>query len=531
LKLPSAARGSIESTVIDVFISYPRTARAKAESIKVKLETLGLDCYFDLERIDGGANFPDTIDRALRGSKAILCCWSPRYFERPWCMIECRDGLAREIMVPVAVERFERFAPPADLRLINWYNLVDWRGEDAHEDWRRTLLRLGKLVGRELDPPLRKSSLGALSAAGDASAAPESVQTNADLLADLRATWAAFPAKSDVNAVQRFLARVRTAAGSGVEFEVEHHLDELRRGSERRAQETARVEAERRARVAAQVEARRQAEEARARPGAAWRDLIPGLPESACPEMITIPPGKFLMGSLDGREEPQHEVRIDYPFALGNYVVTFAEWDAAIAVGAKLERPADQGWGRHRRPVINVNWEDARAYAAWLNGRLGLNGRADAYRLPSEAEWEYACRAGTLAPYSCGATISTAQANYDGAATIGAATIGAGDQGATRQMTAQAGSFPGNAFGLHDMHGNVWEWCEDVWNSSYSQPGRLDNGTAWLSGDASRRVVRGGSWKSDAAALRSAFRRGLSPLERGSDIGFRLARTVSPANR
>lgn len=521
--------------MVDVFISYPRTARAKAESIKTRLETLGLDCYFDLERIDGGANFPDTIDRALRGSKAVLCCWSPRYFERPWCMIECRDGLAREIMVPVAVERFERFAPPADLRLINWYNLVDWRGEDAHEDWRRTLLRLGKLVGRELDPPLRKSVVGGLSAADEASAAPETVQTRANLLADLRATWAAFPAKSDASAVQRFLARVRTAAGSGVEFEVEHHLDELRRGSERRAQEAARAEAERRARAAAQVEAQHQAEEARARPGAAWRDVIPGLPESACPEMITISPGKFLMGSLnsaerseasDGREEPPHEVRIDYPFALGNYALTFAEWDAAIAVGAKLERPVDQGWGRNRRPVINVNWEDARAYAAWLSGRLGLTGRADAYRLPSEAEWEYACRAGTTAPFSCGTTISTAQANYDGEHTIGA-----GDQGANRRMTAPVGCFPANAFGLHDMHGNVWEWCEDVWNTSYSQPGRLDNGIAWLIGDTSRRVLRGGSWKSDPFTLRSAFRRSSNPLDRVSDIGFRLARTVSPPNR
>jgi formylglycine-generating enzyme required for sulfatase activity len=518
--------------VVDIFISYPRSARAQVEAIKVKLDALGLDCFFDVEKIDGGANFPDIIDRALRGSKAVLCCWSPVYFERPWCMIECRDALAREIMVPVAVERFERFAPPADLRQVNWFDLVDWQGEDAHEAWSRTLHSLGKLVGRELAPPLKKTVLGGLSIEGEAPAAPQDVQARADLLADLRATWASFPAKSDESAVQRFLDRVHAAAArSGIEFEIEHHLDELRRSAEHRAQEVALAEAARRARKAAEAEARRKTEEARARPGAVWRDTIPGLPESACPEMVTVLPGSFLMGSpqsehrareYDGREEPQHEVRIDYRFALGNYAVTFANWDAAIAVGARLERPVDEGWGRNRRPVIGVNWEDAKAYIAWLNGRLGLTGRADAYRLPSEAEWEYACRSGSTMAFSFGATISTAQANYNGDHSDGV-----GSTGEFRHKTMPVGSYPANAFGLHDMHGNVLEWCEDAWNASYSASGRPDDGAAWLTGSTSRRVLRGGSWRSDPLELRSAFRLHYSPMDRGSDIGFRLARTIS----
>jgi len=519
--------------VVDVFISYPRSARAEAEAIKVKLDALGLDCFFDMEKIDGGANFPDIIDRALRGSKAVLCCWSPLYFERPWCMIECRDALEREIMVPVAVERFERFAPPADLRQVNWFDLADWHGEDAHEAWSRTLQSLGKLVGRELASSLQKTAPGEPGVKGEAPTAPRADQARADLLADLRATWTSFPAKSDASAVQRFLERVRAAAASsGIEFEIEHHLDELRRSAEHQAQAAARAEAARRAREATEAEAWRKAEEARARPGAIWRDAIPGLPESACPEMVTIPPGKFLMGSpqseersrgYDGREEPQHEVRIDYRFALGNYAVTFADWDAAIAVGARLERPVDEGWGRNRRPVIGVNWQDARAYVAWLNNRLGLAGRADAYRLPGEAEWEYACRAGTTTPFSFGATISTAQANYNGEDSDGV-----GNTGEFRQKTLPVGSLSANAFGLHDMHGNVQEWCEDVWNASYSESGRPDDGSAWLSGGASRRVLRGGSWKSDPFGLRSASRLNYSPIDRGSDIGFRLARTILP---
>ena len=146
---------SLENPLVDVFISYPRASRDKVDSIIDKLDALGLDCFFDVENIDAGANFPDAIDRALRGSKAVLCCWSPLYFRRPWCMIECRDALARGIMIPVAVEPFEDLAPPADLRQINWFDLVDWGGEDAHAGWGQTLQSLGKLVGRELAPSLK----------------------------------------------------------------------------------------------------------------------------------------------------------------------------------------------------------------------------------------------------------------------------------------------------------------------------------------------------------------------------------------
>lgn len=512
--------------MVDVFISYPRSSRDKVEAIMAKFDVLGLDCFFDVENIDGGANFPDVIDRALRESKAVLCCWSQLYFERPWCMIECRDALARGIIVPVAIEPFEVLAPPADLRQINWFDLVGWNGEETHEGWNQTLLRLGKLVGRELAPPLKRTVLG-LSVEGEAPVASRADQARADLLADLRATWVSFPAKSDADAVQRFLERVRAVAGSsGIEFEIEHHLDELNRSAERRAAEAERAEAARRARDVAEAEASRRAQETRLRPGTIWRDSIPGMPAGACPEMVTIPPGAFLMGSpdseerstaYDGREEPQHDVQIDYRLALSNYPVTFAEWDAAIAVGARLDRPVDEGWGRDRRPVIGVSWEDAKSYIAWLNSRLGLTGCADAYRLPSEAEWEFVCRAGTSSSFSFGDTLTTAQANYNGDTDNG---------GENRLKTMPVGTFPANAFGLHDMHGNVWEWCEDTWNAAYSEAGRPDDGAPWLTGNVSRRVVRGGSWKAESFELRSASRSNYSPIDRGNEIGFRLARTL-----
>jgi formylglycine-generating enzyme required for sulfatase activity len=254
------------------------------------------------------------------------------------------------------------------------------------------------------------------------------------------------------------------------------------------------------------------------RAGTIWRDTIKGLAPDALPEMVTLPAGRFLMGGARKEEGvfpnefPQHEVRIHHVFALGRYAVTFAEWDAARQAGAKLENPADMVWGRDRRPVINVSWNDAVAYLDWLNTELGLAGRSNAYRLPSEAEWEYACRAGTTSSFSSGTTITKAQAQFSEGA-LGSA-----------KQTVPVGSFPANAFGLHEMHGNVWEWCADYWHDTYK--GAPANGSEWLSGGSSQRVLRGGSWNGIPSWLRSAGRFRGSPTIRSSSIGFRLAKTV-----
>lgn len=261
---------------------------------------------------------------------------------------------------------------------------------------------------------------------------------------------------------------------------------ELKVKQEREAVERAKAEAEERERKDWEErlgpEAARAALAAKAGKPVAERvypvrlDGVPGWP---APVMVAIPPGRFHMGAAEGEEGaskdefPQHEVRIDYPFALGEHTVTFAEWDAALAAGAQLEKPDDVGWGRDRRPVINVSWENAQAYLAWLNERLGLEGRPDAYRLPSEAEWEYACRAGTATPFSFGQTISKSQAQFS------EGKFGSADQ------TAAVGSFPANPFGLYDMHGNVWEWCADGWHDDYT--GAPTDGSVWDGEDASRR--------------------------------------------
>ena len=232
-----------------------------------------------------------------------------------------------------------------------------------------------------------------------------------------------------------------------------------------------------------------------------------------CPEMVVVPAGSFLMGSpksereRHGDEGPVHRVEIAEPFAIGVYEVTFAEWDACAADGGcGGYLPDDEGWGRGRRPVINVSWEDAQAYVRWLSAKTGKR-----YRLPSESEWEYAARAGTRTLFHTGETISTDQANYYGKYYPG--------------QTVPVDTFGANEWGLHDVHGNVWEWTEDCWNDRYT--GAPADGSAWASGDCSQRVLRGGSWNYGPSNLRAANRNRITTGFRDDTIGFRVARTLA----
>ena len=231
--------------------------------------------------------------------------------------------------------------------------------------------------------------------------------------------------------------------------------------------------------------------------------------------MVVIPAGRFQMGCVSGvdcddDEKPVHEVRLR-SFALSKYEVTFAEWDACVSAGGcRRYRPEDEGWGRGNRPVINVSWEDAQAYVSWLSEQTGAP-----YRLPSEAEWEYSARAGSRTKYSWGNDIGRNRANC-----YSCGSRWDGDR------TAPVGSFSANAFGLYDMHGNVWEWVEDCSNDSYV--GAPSNGSAWRRGECSGRVLRGGSWFINPRFLRSAYRYGLATGFRYVYNGFRVARTLTP---
>jgi formylglycine-generating enzyme required for sulfatase activity len=230
-----------------------------------------------------------------------------------------------------------------------------------------------------------------------------------------------------------------------------------------------------------------------------------------CPEMMVVPAGSFTMGSPTsepGRsadEGPQHTVTIARQFAVGRFAVTFDEWDACAADGGcNGYKPSDEGWGRGRRPVINVSWDDAKAYVAWLSKKTGKS-----YRLLSGAEYEYATRAGTQTAYPWGNAIGTNNANCHAC----------GSQWDARQ-TAPVGSFAPNGFGLYDMVGNVEEWMEDCYHESYI--GAPTDGSAWIEGaDCSRRIVRAGSWFFAPAFLRSAKRYWFTTDYRLNYLGFR----------
>ena len=227
-----------------------------------------------------------------------------------------------------------------------------------------------------------------------------------------------------------------------------------------------------------------------------------------CAEMVVVPDGDFKMGSGDSvNEKPVHRVVIANPFAIGRREITFADWDACVTAGGCKYEPTDRGWGRGNRPVINVSWDDAKAFVAWISQRTGKK-----YRLPSEAEWEYAARAGTTSPFWWGATAGTDHANCEDCSAK-----------SLRQST-PTGTFRPNGFGLYDTSGNAAEWVEDCWNENYR--GAPTDGSAWTSGQCAERVLRGGSFASKSTFVRSPSRFRYDEDVRYYANGFRVARDL-----
>jgi len=223
--------------------------------------------------------------------------------------------------------------------------------------------------------------------------------------------------------------------------------------------------------------------------------------------MVVVPAGSFTMGGSTEYDRPAHRVAIDKPFAIGRYEVTFADWQKCMADKACTHNPGDRGWGRDNRPVMDVSWLDAKAYAAWLSKKSGQT-----YRLPSEAEWEYAARAGTRTPYWWGQDIGSRKANCRECNTGQA------------PRTLPVGSFEPNPFGLYDTAGNVAEWVEDCWNDNYR--GAPGDGSAWTTGQCRLRGLRGGSFDSQPNYLSSGARFRYDQDVPYSGNGFRLVREI-----
>jgi formylglycine-generating enzyme required for sulfatase activity len=253
-------------------------------------------------------------------------------------------------------------------------------------------------------------------------------------------------------------------------------------------------------------------------PGRTFRECAPD--KDYCPEMVVVPAGEFTMGSPadekdhKDNEGPQHKVTITRLFAVGKFDVTFAEWDACVSGGGCPKgraiggRAIDLGWGRGNLPVIYVNWEDAKAYLAWLSEMTGKP-----YRLLTEAEWEYAARANTTTTYYWGEEIGENHANCKGC----------GGRWEANHRTTPVGSFEANKFGLHDMFGDVWQWVEDCYHDNYD--GAPTDSSPWRADDCANHVLRGGSWYDPPDSLRSAFRL-KEAAARVDHLGFRVARDI-----
>lgn len=249
-----------------------------------------------------------------------------------------------------------------------------------------------------------------------------------------------------------------------------------------------------------------------AAPGEAFRDC------EACPEMLAVPAGTFVMGAAaaeGGRpsERPQTSVTLDTSFAIAAHETTFAQWDACVADGGCAGyRPGDAGWGRAAQPVIGVSYDDATAYTRWLSARTGMT-----YRLPSEAEWEYAARAGSPDAFSWGDRLQPGAANYDARYPY------RGTLGTARGRPVAAGSFEANPWGLYNMHGNLWEWTADCWTADHSGRGR---DAAPRTGNCSQRVLKGGAFNTGGWRLRAGHRIGKPRAAREQEFGFRVVREL-----
>ncbi len=526
----------------DIFFSYKREEHQKVEPIVHQLLNQGWSVFWDPDIEPGTPSWDALLERELIAAKSIVVAWSTLSANSHWVRTEAHYGRTQENLVPLTLDG----VIPVTFQLTQTLDLSDWKGEVPDQRIDSLVEGVRKLAG---NPPIDTKII----AKTDKSETPEPTHSALSEEEEFEALMAG----PDLDKAESFLRRF---GGSTHGFIIKALIKKLEK-----EEAQAREEQEYQARLA---EAQRiwavlenlEDEEARSEFFARYCDAA--MEASGCinvqvgaggakdvarffkpgngkkewfkdhehgPEMVVIPAGKFIMGSPsneDGRsnnEGPQHEVTISNPFAVGRYAVTFDEWDAAQnykdwqeVTGIEPKWPDDKGWGRGKRPVINILWEDAQAYIKWLSAQTGK-----AYRLLSEAEWEYCCRAGTTTPFNWGLSISTDQANYNGNYTYGD-----GVKGEYRRQTVPVDHFSSNPWGLYQMHGNVWEWVADHWHDNYE--GAPIDGSVWQGGDASYRVLRGGSWFNYPQFLRSANRYRIQPDLRVNSIGFRLARTLNP---
>lgn len=433
--------------MVDVFISYKREDREPAERLARMLADRGYQVWWDAELMSGDT-FITVIYEVLKVAKAAVVLWSENALTSRYVLGEAMFALNREIYIGAVLT--PRLDLPPPFNIVQSQDVSHWHTNPA------ILEGLIPAIARKAGPARRSGVSDDAAAALSAAAVQEALM------------W-----RGIANSQQRddFLAYLETYGDDGL-------FARLARG-----------------RIAALD------------PMSASAKVLPAV--AIRPVMVELPPGRFRMGASrlmpDTFEDelPRHGVTFERGFAIGRAAVSFAEYDGFCrATGRALVR--DEDWGRGKRPAIHVSWNDAVAYCRWLSAELKAE-----YRLPSEAEWEYAARADSSTTYPWGSA-------WDGTHANGASTVAG---------TSEPGAYPANGFGLFDMIGNVWEWCADAWHDTYA--GAPVDGAAWVAdGDPRLRVMRGGSWDDHPQALRVTMRGWYQHDGSSLRIGFRLARSL-----
>jgi formylglycine-generating enzyme required for sulfatase activity len=510
----------------EIFISYKNERRRAAEHLAAVLSYHGHSVWYDYRLIKGN-DFGVQLGRRIREAKAVVVLWCSLSAGSRWVIEEADLAESLGTLIPVKIEACEL---PAGFQRQSCIDLSSWDGSPSNQN-------------HQLDPLIKAVK----------QRAGRSKQLNQKGLEEYESTWRLFgapslkafaletpldPVESEGRLPDAATASgpaqapsVATAPATPRTHELASEAAHARRAEERKFRAEGRIPV-----LVGDIE-RSQIQWLLPGAGEPFRDIGGG------PEMVVVPAGTFMMGSPNAEPErhryeiPEHKVRIARPFAVGRHAVTRGQFAAfALAMGLKtdgafkwmnklgeFERYQGISWRDpgfpqdDSHPVTCVTWDEASAYASWLAAATGKP-----YRLLTEAEWEYAARAGADTPFWWGSSITTAQANYDGNFVYGPD----GTAGAFREATVPVDSFAANPWGLYNVHGNVWEWCEDAWHRGYI--GAPRDGSAWLrGGDNGRRVVRGGSWFIFPRFVRSAQRFRIIAGFRYFDLGFRLARPVA----
>ena len=503
----------------DIFISYASEDQARVAPLAAALSGQKWSVWWD-RSINAGRSFDEVIEAELGAARVVIVAWSRASVQSRWVRAEAQEGLNHNKLIPVFLEEI---TPPLIFRSIQAVSLVDWDGRETSRDFTRLVADIGCLLDPadpHSDPG--KQDPGALLTAirnrlmlnhGSAQLERAAYELQAYLLehpSDPEALQLrdrvdqSLRSESDKTVLRPrapgahfgFLKWAGSAAGVLLAVGIAGYLH-LQQGDD----------------MTASVTPTAKPLTSATRPAmSVFRDSLPD--GSAGPEMVVIPAGEFRMGNLQeddrSNERPVHRVHIAAAFAIGKYEISYAEY-LHFATATGRTPPHDEGWGRGRRPVIDVSWEDATAYAHWLTEQTG-----EPYHLPSEAEWEYAARAGSATSYWWGHDIRQDAKVWANCNSCGSQWDG--------NQTAPVGSFVPNHYGLYDTAGNVAEWVQDCYVDNYR--GAFEDGTAQVQDNCERRVVRNGGWNSKPEKTGSAARAWDKPLNRSNGTGFRIARAL-----